>query len=189
MNLRRAKGDLKRYNAFSQLLIMNTPSDELPGTQIQIYPHFDSLFRCAVPPALWALLGWTQQMARGRVLWARLYSQGKAGMRYRLTGNKKEPLEVVSEPDRGDLLKILQALRRELRASGFWIPPVQPAQSKTSSHLSGPFSWQHEAVDAQGQVTQGLHIVDGTLFPESPVTSPTFAIMANAMRIGFEVCK
>ena len=34
-----------------------------------------------------------------------------------------------------------------------------------------------------GELGKGIYCCDGAMFPESPATSPTFTIMANAARI------
>ena len=85
-------------------------------------------------------------------------------------------------------------LWRSSLKTGFFPFPFFLGKQKIghSVHYGGTIPMNHSqelASDRHGKVKgfKNLHVVDSSIFPSIPSTSPTFVMMANAYRIGHEV--
>lgn len=96
-------------------------------------------------------------------------------------------------------LKIFNRLKRKLFRLSFktGIVPIPffngEQEIGNSVHYGGSMPMTKKSdflnTDHYGEVSgfKNLHVVDSSIFPTIPSTSPTFVIMANAYRIGYEV--
>lgn len=179
--------DKKHYLSLSNLIFSCQPrTTGRFNAQVQIYPNFDYLWRSAIPEPLWHLAQKPVQVSRDRILWARIYLYGCESFRYNANLDSHGELffTLKEGPVRGDLHQLMNSLRSVINRNGFHMIPIKPVLSKTSSHLAGTFPYGGDLVKVSrnGEVMPGVHICDSTCFPDSPAVSPTFTIMANALR-------
>jgi len=188
---RRASRDpADHYVALSNLILGCLPRE--PGrdfVQAQVYPFFDYLWRYYLPVGAWRLVQPLARRLRARVLWVRMYLHSRRSPRYALHLDGSGRLRLSSAAPGatpGELAPLMRSLRRAVGREGFYLPPVRPLPQRTSSHYAGtlPFGGEAVPVAADGAVLPGVHLCDSATFPEAPATSPTFTIMANALRIG-----
>jgi choline dehydrogenase-like flavoprotein len=168
------------YFALSQLLINCRNS----GNQIQLYPFADHLLRSAVPEWSWPRLQPIATYLRRRLIIARLYLHSNQSHRYSL---QRQQDEITMHKDREPKLYAarddISALGRQLRSAGFRVLGALKVGTSTSSHFASSIATSAGIPAASGQLANGIYCCDGAMFPESPATSPTFTIMANAARI------
>jgi hypothetical protein len=180
--------DRNRYFSLTNLIFECEPrEDGLRPAQVQVYPNFDYLWRNFIPERLWPLARWGVRVMRDRLLWARAYLHSDHGFAYAMSLNSESNLcfEPIREPNWGELDRLMLGLKSVVNQRPYLIPPVKPIMAKTSSHYGGslPFGSGLLDISADGALGGGLFLCDSALFPESPSTSLTFTIMANACRI------
>ncbi|MDX8391376.1 MAG: hypothetical protein R8K53_02250 [Mariprofundaceae bacterium] len=176
-----------RYFSLSNLIFACQPKNgkRFPA-QVQIYPNFDYLWRNSMPEALWPLASKFVSASRDRLLWARVYLHGELSHHYSVSLNHERGLsfEEIQSPNLQDADEVLQSIKSVINRNGFYVPPVKPSFSKTSSHLAGtlPYGGSIIPLNADGEVMSNTYVCDSACFPSSPAGSPTFTIMANASR-------
>lgn len=168
------------YFSLSQLLVNCRDS----GNQIQLYPFADHLLRSAVPEWSWPGLRPVATYLRRRLIIARLYLHSNQSHRYSL---QRQQDEIIMLKDKEPKLRAarddIRALGRQLRAARFRVFGALKVGTSTSSHFASSIAASAGIPAASGQLANGIYCCDGAMFPESPATSPTFTIMANASRI------
>jgi len=177
------------YFGMTNLVLLLEPKrPDLPLIQAQIYPNVDYLWRTLVPQWLWKIIRHPVRWSRDRLLWARLYMDSADSYQYSLRLENDRPVfQEERTPGRKNLAVALKSLRRALRGSRYYIPPLKPKLAHTSAHLSSTFPYGGLInVARDGEVMPNVHIADSSCFPRSPVLSPTLTIMANARRTAFE---
>ena len=130
------------------------------------------------------------------VIFCYIHSENSSHMELQLSKNNVLNIEGKYNPKS---LKIFTRLKSKLFRSSFktGIVPIPffngMQRIGNSVHYGGsmPMSKKSEFLntDHYGTVAgfKNLHVVDSSIFPTIPSTSPTFVIMANAYRIGYEV--
>jgi len=172
--------DRRKYFGMASLLLRCETGDPgQPDAQAQVYPNSDYLWRNVVPEALWSTIGPAMGRVRDRVIWIRAYIHGKDSYHYRPILNDQGVLSVqeLQQPSREAFAPVYQSLCAALNRNGFHVLPIKPLLAKTSSHLAGG-----PGVGMDGKVDRNVYLCDGAAFPESPATSLTFSVMANARR-------
>lgn len=180
-----------RYFGLCNLIFGCAPEDHNKHlAQVQVYPNFDYLWRYNCPPVAWPAAKPLLRYSRRRLLWGRLYLHSDLSQAYamRLAGDSIA-LSPARIPDADDEVRsILSSIRAALRGSSFFIPPVKPVKQKSNSHYGGTLAYRQEPLNlpADNEVASGIYLCDSSCFPDSPATSPTFTMMANACRIAKE---
>lgn len=183
----------EEYFGMTNLVVLIEPKREgLPFLQAQLYPNVDYLWRTLVPQWSWSIVRHPVRWLRDRVIWARLYMDSADSYHYSMHLENDRPVFREEHiPDRKNLATVLKSMRRALRGSMYFVPPVKPKLAHTSGHLSSTFPYGGEIVHVarDGQVMPHVHISDSSCFPRSPVLSPTLTIMANARRTALEALR
>lgn len=179
--------DKDRYQSLSSLIFACVPRDggSLPA-QVQLYPNFDYMWRLCIPEFLWPAVSRAVSFSRDRLIWARMYLDGSQSFHYAVSLGQNDTLafEGIQKPSFKAAKELMSCIKSVVNHDGFYVLPVRPLLSKSSSHLAGtlPYGGDVVPVKSNGEVMPNTYICDSACFPESPATSPTFTIMANASR-------
>ena len=127
-----------------------------------------------------------------RVLIAQLYVDCATSSRYALSLDQDDQLHIENvRRHHSDFRakRMIKALKLNLKNTPFVVPPFPLMKVSSSAHYKGGFSFinREQPVDCLGQVLPNVHIIDSSLFPNSPSQPLTFTIMANAWRIASQV--
>ncbi|MGY6532578.1 hypothetical protein [Glycocaulis sp.] len=158
------------------------------AAQTQLYPTLPHFWRSASPAALWGLAGLTGRPLAARLVWARSYLAARGANRYHLRRGADGALAAHMEAsDEGKALAAYanQALARALEGSAFQVLGFAASGGGSSSHYGAakPFRAGDGIVGADFALAEGVYLADSAAWPDVPAMSPTFTIMANAMRI------
>ena len=175
------------FGLANTLMVATDQTNGRCGAQAQINPTVPHFWRSAVPSFLWELANLAGYPLRRHLHWVRMYLPPVYANQYaltlnsdgRLTANYKPPENAKSEARR-----ILKAWDRTLRKKGYRLVLPLLSTGGTSSHYAASLS-DHKRfnIDTQGNCGRRAIICDSSVWPETPVQSPTFTIMANAMRL------
>lgn len=182
----------EHFGLTNMILLADPRRPDLPFLQVQIYPNVDYLWRTLVPRWFWNILRYPLLSLRDRILWARVYMQPADSYLYRIhLENDALVFDEEKTPERGHASLLADSLRRALKGVRYYLLPLNPALAHTSAHLAGTFPYGSGIVNVKrdGEVMPNVHIADSSCFPESPVISPTFTIMANARRTAVEALR
>ncbi|MBK7960865.1 MAG: hypothetical protein IPK04_06465 [Bdellovibrionales bacterium] len=184
-------GIVDRYFSLSQIITVVQKKNSVSPkdvAQVQIYPNFDYIWRCAMPRLVWPLISPIIKLTRDRLIWARLYTHGDFGWHYGLKIGQSDQLEIqeIKKPDRSVASEFYRAIRKQLGGSSYHLLDFFPIFSKSSSHLAAEKPSELK-VDFSGEIEKGVYVCDGAYFNHSPTTSLTFTVMANAYRIALAV--
>jgi len=170
----------QHYFSLSQLLVNCRDS----GNQIQLYPFADHLLRTAIPEWCWPVLRPLARYLRGRLMIARLYLHSSVSHRYSLRLQQDQiDMQKDREPRLSAARDDIAALGKVMRPAGFRVLGALKIGTSTSSHFASSIAASAGIATDTGELASGIYCCDGAMFTQSPTTSPTFTIMANAARI------
>lgn len=178
----------RRYLALSNLIVMGLAEQgNARAAQILIYPNMDHLWRPLTPAALWPLCGALAARFRNRLVWGRAYLDGELSQKYALSLRADDSLrfDLLEEPYvKSEMRTLLAALKTALHGTGLTLPTFKTIRQSTSSHYGCtlPYGGRLLPMGPEGRVGRTVYVCDSTCFPSLPAVSPTFTIMANAMR-------
>ncbi len=174
--------------ALTNLLIGGIPRNaDQPMIHIQVYRTVDYYLRYYMPNQLWPLIQPLNNILSQRLYWARLYlpSDHSAAYAPRISSDKSLKFSLARQAKSLATTGLLiKELKQALSGSGFHLPMIPTIQHQTSSHYAGTFPYGGEYLGngASGAISGNVYICDSTPFPNSPSSSPTLTIMANAAR-------
>ena len=167
---------------------------------MQVYTYNDYYYGAFknLTGVLFPILKWPIRWVLERfiVIFCYLHSDNSAHMTFCLKDD--DLLQVVGSPN-PQSRKIVGRLKRKLWKSfaktGLFPLPFLGGEQKIghSVHFGASLPMSELSNGLQTDIfggvdgLDGLHVVDASVFPAIPSTSPTFVIMANAYRIGAEV--
>jgi len=181
-------------------LQLKDPNVDSRLINLQVYTYNDYYYNAFKKAAgrLFPILQWPIRWLLNRfvVVFCYLHSENSAHLKLCLQDDDLLKVEGYRNPESR---KILRRLKRKLWKScgktGLIPFPFFCGEQEIgySVHFGAslPMSYLAKGLhtDMFGSVDglDGLHVVDASVFPSIPATSPTFVIMANAYRIGTEV--
>src|SRR5262249_25689376 len=159
------------------------PSYSVPVMfSVQVYPAADHIWRSFVPVKLWKLFQPFGRTLRRRLLIGRLYLHSDFGPSFSLSLDLSGKPEVRAEKLGTEQPDAWRAIRAAIRRNGFHVPNVQPVRHYTSAHYSGSLPYGPAGLSASGAISNRFFACISPFFPDAPASSPTFTIIANAMR-------
>ncbi len=176
-----------KYFGLTNLIMGCAPSE--PDNRfafLQVYLNYDHMWRYFMPVSSWRAFQPLARYARARILWGRVFTHGDHSQRYgfQLSGNGSFSMNILRKPTPiRKIPNLWQSIRRGIGGGGFFVPNIGPVRHKTSSHYAASMPLGKGLVDVNGQVASGVYVCDSAVFPDSPATSLTFTIAANACRI------
>jgi ferredoxin len=190
LNFARGDGGQRGHLALANLILACLPEGhDAPMAQAQIYANPDYLWRPQMPPALWRALRGAVAASRARLFWGRLFVHSDQSQRYAVQlSNSRLEIAEQNPPDRAEPARVLKSLQSALAGGGTCVLTRPTVLQKSSVHYGGTFAYGNTVLSmpASGEVFDGVHVCDSTVFPEMPAVSPTFTIMANARRTAME---
>jgi hypothetical protein len=155
-------------------------------SQISIYPFFNHLLRYYINSKIWGLSDKISSILRWRFLAGRLCLGGKYNTKYEIKLNKNNlEFAILSEPVVDDeIVLMMNELKVELKNIGIYMPFRYNMSKATSSHYGSTFPYNGTTLNVKrnGEIKKGIFLVDSSVFVTLPAISPTFTIIANAMR-------
>ena len=122
-----------------------------------------------------------------RLMWLRMYLPPDQANHYRLSLDGQGNLQASLEAPEGAMEvagRVVSALEEALKGKGFWLARPLIAAGGSSSHYAASLADRARfGIDADCRWGGRVVICDSSTWPETPVQSPTFTIMANAMRL------
>ena len=176
-------GKKKNYNIEFALTnrIFCIKNDQRILGHIQIYPPIEHINNSLYPYFLWDKLTFIKNISTNRLLWARCYlsdefSQLKGFKTQDKTSSKKNDIKIAQK-------KLFKIFKNNLNNRDF-LPINFFINSKTSSHYASDYEHVTKNILKQNQnhYKKNIFFNDSLLWQILPSHSPTFTIMANAMR-------
>jgi choline dehydrogenase-like flavoprotein len=192
-------------HALSQLYVeISDPAVSAHAVHLQVYSYNDFIGRIVAgkmgPFA--KLLPFLARELEGRLLLLQGFIHSAESGRIEVTLRKnaagdKETLQLRAEANpaaKAAIRRVVRKLLRQTLRTGLLpLPPLlQYGKPGRSFHAGGTFPMRSNPgafeTDIQGRPSgwQRVHAVDATVLPSVPATTITFAVMANAHRIGWD---
>lgn len=148
---------------------------------IQIYPPIDHINKSLYPSYLWDKLTFIKNISTNRLLWARCYLSDK----FSRVKNSENQHEIYSKKNDIKIAqkKIIKIFKSNLNKDDF-LPLNFIINSKTSSHYAGDYDHITKNIlkQSENHYKKKIFFNDSLLWRILPSYSPTFTIMANAMK-------
>ncbi len=150
--------------------------------QAQIYPPIDHLNKSIFPNLLWDKLNFLKNISINRLLWVRCYLDDEYSQIKDFQNNGQIRNIKISKINKTQN-RVFEIIKRNINSKNF-LPIKFFINSKTSSHYSGDADYIKKNILKQNENHYKKKIIfnDSLLWEKLPSASPTFTIMANALR-------
>ncbi len=148
----------------------------------QIYPPADHINKSIFPDFLWSKLDFIKNISVNRMLWVRCYLNDEYCQIKEFHKGKKTNYQRNNEIKKAKQ-KFYEIFKRNLKNDKF-LPIKFFIESKTSSHYAGDSNYVKENIlkQTENHYKRNIFFSDSLFWESLPSESPTFTIMANALR-------
>ena len=148
----------------------------------QVYPPIEHINKSILPDYLWSEFNFIKDISVNRLLWVRCYlndeySQIKEFQKNeQINTSKNDKIKRIQK-------KVFEIVKRNIQSKNF-IPIKFFINSKTSSHYSGDIIHIEKNIlkQSENHYKKKIFFNDSLCWESLPSESPTFTIMANALR-------
>ena len=153
----------------------------------QIYPPINHINKSILPDFLWSKLDFIENISINRLLWVRCYLNDEYSQikefhneefhnNHQINNLKKDKLKKIQK-------KIFEIVKKNIQSKNL-LPINFFIESKTSSHYSGDINHIKKNIlkQSDNNYKKKIFFNDSLFWKNLPADSPTFTIMANALR-------
>lgn len=148
----------------------------------QVYPPIDHINKSILPYFLWDKLNFLENISINRLLWVRCYLNDKYSHIKEFHNNdqisysKNDKIKKIQT-------KIFNLIKKNIKSTNL-LPIKFFIESKTSSHYSGDVNHVKKNIlkQSENHYKKKIFFNDSLCWEYLPSDSPTFTIMANALR-------
>ena len=178
------KGNLKKNKINFALTnyVFEIKDKDVTLGHAQVYPPIDHISKSILPDFLWNRFDYIKNISIDRLLWLRCYlndeySQIKEFHKNEQINNSKD--YNINKMQK----KIFEIIKRNIQSKNFF-PINYFINSKTSSHYSGDINHIKKNIlnQSENHYKRKIFFNDSLFWENLPSESPTFTIMANALR-------
>ncbi len=147
----------------------------------QIYPPTDHINKSIFPEFLWSRLDFIKNISVNRLLWVRCYLNDEYSQIKEFHKDKNNYQR--NDRIKNAKLKLYEIFKRNFKNDNY-LPIKFFIDSKTSSHYAGDSSFIKENIlrQTENHYKKKIFFSDSLFWETLPSESPTFTIMANALR-------
>ena len=178
------KGEINKNKVDFNLTnyVFDIKDKDLTLGQAQIYPPIDHINKAIFPDFLWSKLNFLKDISINRLLWVRCYLNDDYSQIKEFQNNgqirniKNNKIKKIQK-------RVFEIIKRNIQSKNF-LPINFFINSKTSSHYSGDVDYIKRNILKQNENHYKKRIIfnDSLFWEKLPSASPTFTIMANALR-------
>ena len=178
------KGQLKKNKVEFGLTnyVFGIKDKDITLGHAQIYPPIDHINKAIFPDYFWNKFDFLKNISTNRLLWVRCYLNDEYSQIKEFQNNKQ--IQIIKNNNIKKIQKkVFQIIKRNIENKNF-IPISFFINSKTSSHYTGDNNHIKKNILKQSENHFNKKIIfnDSLLWKKLPSESPTFTIMANALR-------
>ena len=148
----------------------------------QVYPPIEHINKSILPDYLWSKFNFIKDISVNRLLWVRCYLNDEYSQIKEF--QKNEQINTLkNDKIKSIQKKVFEIIKRNIQSKNF-IPTKFFINSKTSSHYSGDITHIKKNILKQNEnhYKKKIFFNDSLCWESLPSESPTFTIMANALR-------
>ena len=177
------KGELKKDKvdfALTNCVFSVKDGDNILG-HAQVYPPIDHINKSIIPNFLWNRFNLIKDLSLNRLLWVRCYLNDEYSQIKEFNNNKTENINQLKI--KNVQKKFFKVFKKNFKNKNFSLINFF-INSKTSSHYAGDSDHVRKNILKQtdNHYKKSIFFNDSLLWDNLPSQSPTFTIMANALR-------
>ena len=178
------KGELKTNKVDFGLTnyVFSIKDKDLTLGHAQIYPPIDHINKSIFPNFLWNKFNFLKNISINRLLWVRCYLDDEYSQ-IKEFHNNEQIRNIKNNKIKNLQKRVFEIIKRNIQSKNF-LPINFLINSKTSSHYSGDINHIKKNILKQSENHYKKKIIfnDSLFWEKLPSESPTFTIMANALR-------